>query len=370
MNVLYLLPVVVVVLAAFSCAKAQSCPDDTICPETYPARVDPGTDAACDTDTAGAIRQEIIDDLQDNLEAISIKINEALEKKYRGVEPETAAISCQDIKETRPDAPSGEYWVLNGDGSPVQVYCEMEALQGCGCGDTEVGWIRIANIDMTDPSQNCPVGVGPDWALNLFKEETRNGKRVCIRTQEQGTSSECNLVFFDTFNIPFTQVCGKVIGYQIGWPDAIAFNRPIYEAYIDGISLTSSPDPDIDGNWWMNRKHIWSFIAQASEMGCNCPCCSSSTGPDIQGFIGDDYFCESGNTAANADTATLYAGDPLWDGMNCGSDETACCNSNQPWFCKSFAAAPNDRFVELRLCADEHPTDEHASFETVEIYVK
>ena len=227
MNVLYLLPVVVVVLAAFNCAKAQSCPDDTICPETYPPRVDPGTDAACDTDTAGAIRQEIIDDLQDNLQAISIKINEALEKKYRGVEPETAAISCQDIKEARPDAPSGEYWVLNGDGSPVQVYCEMEALQGCGCGDTEVGWIRIANIDMTDPSQNCPVGVGPAWALNLFKEETRNGKRVCIRTQDDADASQCNLVFFDTFNIPFTQVCGKVIGYQIGWPDAIAFNRPI-----------------------------------------------------------------------------------------------------------------------------------------------
>ena len=200
---------------------------------------------------------------------------------------------------------------------------------------------------------------------------------MCIRTQEQGTSSECNLVFFDTFNIPFTQVCGKEIGYQIGWPDAIAFNRPIYEAYIDGISLTSSPDPDIDGNWWMNRKHIWSFIAMASEMGlgCMCPCCFDETGEaealeEIQGFIGDDYYCESGNIEIEADSATLYADDPLWDGMGCESDESACCNSNQPWFCKSFNVAPNDRFVELRLCADEHPNDEHASFESVEIYVK
>ena len=82
-------------------------------------------------------------------------------------------------------------------------------------------------------------------------------------------------------------------------------------------------------------------MAMASEMGpgCMCPCCFDGTGEEIQDFIRDDYYCESGNNEIGADSATLYSDDPLWDGMGCESDESACCNSNQPWFCKSFGVA-------------------------------
>ena len=39
-------------------------------------------------------------------------------------------------------------------------------------------------------------------------------------------------------------------------------------------------------------------------------------------FIGNDYFCESGNPDPNGNVPVLfYADDPLWDGKGCGPIE-------------------------------------------------
>ncbi len=62
------------------------------------------------------------------------------------------ASSCSELPQ---DRPSGEYWIAhNSTSSPVQVYCDMNRTS-CSC-NTAKGWMRVANLDMTDPNQNCP----------------------------------------------------------------------------------------------------------------------------------------------------------------------------------------------------------------------
>uniref|UniRef100_A0A1X7U3C4 Fibrinogen C-terminal domain-containing protein n=1 Tax=Amphimedon queenslandica TaxID=400682 RepID=A0A1X7U3C4_AMPQE len=60
--------------------------------------------------------------------------------------------SCKEIKERQPLSPSGYYilMALNGDGA-YETYCNMGEL--CGSGG---GWTRLAYLDMTDATQNCP----------------------------------------------------------------------------------------------------------------------------------------------------------------------------------------------------------------------
>ena len=61
--------------------------------------------------------------------------------------------SCSDLP---PGTPSGTYNIRKTNGSPVQVYCDMNRTS-CSC-NTTGGWMRVANLDMTDPNQNCPAG--------------------------------------------------------------------------------------------------------------------------------------------------------------------------------------------------------------------
>ena len=58
-------------------------------------------------------------------------------------------ISCQDIKDKQPDSPSG-YYHINSE----LVYCEMGEL----CNSTGGGWTRLAYLDMTDATVDCPTG--------------------------------------------------------------------------------------------------------------------------------------------------------------------------------------------------------------------
>uniref|UniRef100_A0A1X7TZS3 Uncharacterized protein n=1 Tax=Amphimedon queenslandica TaxID=400682 RepID=A0A1X7TZS3_AMPQE len=92
--------------------------------------------------------------------------------------------------------------------------------------------------------------------------------------------------------------------------------------YVDGVSITyGSP-----------CQHVWTLIAGLSEDSTshgghyNCPCSQgSSQNSTLQSFIGNDYFCESGNP--NISSFILYTSDPLWDGKGCGGSEGNCCTS-------------------------------------------
>ena len=259
--------------------------------------------------------------------------------------------SCQEIKERMPASPSGVY-LLDLDGETRFVYCHLEEL----CGSDE-GWTRVAYLDMSDLSEECPTG---------FRLYESNGVRACGRPDSSVGS--CQSVQFPSNGISYSQVCGRVVGYQYDSPDAIgkegANHDNIDSYYVDGISLTrGSP-----------RQHIWTFMASRHENIFEnndnlCPCSVGSTQfSNIQSFVGNDYFCESG-CPGNIEDNTLYFSDPLWDGNQCGLLEQECCKaSGLPWFHKVFNSTTTD-YIELRVCADQKTSNEDVPVANFEIYV-
>ena len=65
-----------------------------------------------------------------------------------------------------PSSPSGYYWVRASDGSAVSVYCDMTQ----SCGGVTGGWMRVAELDMTNSSHQCP---------SSLRQRTDSGKRTC-----------------------------------------------------------------------------------------------------------------------------------------------------------------------------------------------
>ena len=68
------------------------------------------------------------------------------------------------------------------------------------CGSS--GWMRVAHLNMTDPSEQCPSG---------FRFYSESGVRACGRhTLTRGCQVS---VQFPTHDVPFSDVCGRVTGY-------------------------------------------------------------------------------------------------------------------------------------------------------------
>ena len=200
-------------------------------------------------------------------------------------------------------------WLLLGKKfqcTAVQVYCDVDRV--CSCSNTR-GWARVANLDMRNPSQQCPG--------ELTSSETR---RLCGRGS---LGAGCVSAVYSTYSISYSHVCGRVIGYEFLSPDAfrLVASQTIEDAYVDGVSLThGSPGA---------RQHIWTFAGGILESYSPpfhptlfCPCVNGTFPPS---FVGNDYFCESGNLGTTF-TDVLYASDPLWDGQGCGSITCFMCS--------------------------------------------
>ena len=247
-------------------------------------------------------------------------------------------VSCKDIKAAHPNSPSGYYYVNSRN-----IYCNMGEL----CGQ-DGGWTRIAYLDMTE---NCPPGL---------QELITGGIRVCRR---EGTTGGCRSNIFQTNGISYSQICGKVVGYQKGTPDAFnTNNNDINGVYIDGVSITrGSP-----------RQHVWSYIAglrSDTTSGFTCPCNTGATNT-VQSFVGGHYYCESG-TNSNPSKGQIYTADPLWDGNNCPSVEAPCCTgTGLPWFFRDYGNATITDYIELRVCGNSGYGDEDIPVQLYEIYVK
>ena len=212
--------------------------------------------------------------------------------------------------------------------------------------------MQVANIDMTDSSHTCPQG------LRILNTPLR----MCGRNT---TSAGCSSATFDSHGIPYTRVCGRIIGYQNGSTDAFGpyyWNRAltIDDTYIDGVSLTHGSKP---------RKHIWSFAAALDQQphihASKCPCITGGSIP-IPPWVGNDYFCDSG--AKERYQLIFYPDDPLWDGEGCGATSTCCSFNNPPWFSKQLPSPTTDD-IEIRLCVSEH-IREDITVEKVELYVQ
>ena len=261
-------------------------------------------------------------------------------------------VSCKDIKTALPSSPTGYYHVNSRN-----IYCNMGEL--CGSGG---GWTRLAYLDMTDSTENCPTG---------FRLYQSGAVRACGR-QYSGGASCTSPVKFPTNGIGYSEVCGRVTGYQYGTPDAvntyfvpISAHNDINSYYVDGVSITrGSP-----------RQHVWTFMGGYSDtyyQQWNCPCSNPPGGSQqIQSFVGSNYYCESGNHNAGAWGSYLYTTDPLWDGQGCGPQEGGCCSaSGLPWFHRDYGTNTTTDYLELRVCGDQRTPDEDVPVSFYEIYVK
>ena len=258
------------------------------------------------------------------------------------------ASSCSEILAAVPSNPSGYYWLRAGDGSSIRAYCDMTRT----CGGITGGWMQVANIDMTDSSHTCSQGL----------KTLTTPLRMCGRSI---TSPGCSSATFNLHGIPYTRVCGKIIGYQDKTPNAFqSYSRnrtlTIDDTYIDGVSLTHGSKP---------RKHIWSFAAAFDEsqyiISSKCPCITGVSIP-IPPWVGNDYFCDS---AAEQYQWVFFPEDPLWDGKGCGANSTCCSFNNPPWFSKQLPSPTTDD-IEMRLCVDEPSIFDDITVEKVELYVQ
>ena len=229
----------------------------------------------------------------------------------------------------------------------------MERVCGCDEGSGgSVGWMRVADIDMTRDKENCPAG---------FSDVTSSGKRMC-----GGQSSRCISTSFTSHGVEYSRVCGRITGYQFGGTNGFYqyhnSQSSIDTFFLDGIVLTyGSP-----------HCHIWSFTVSYNEYrsddsGCPCTSASSFTGT-IPPYVGNDYFCDSGYQYSDTTPYIYYVNAPLWDGEGCVHG--SCCEDNSPpWFCKTLPQPTSDD-IELRLCLDESTNNEDTPFELVEVYVQ
>ena len=262
--------------------------------------------------------------------------------------------SCQEVKNKQPNSPSGMYLLETANNGTINTYCNMEEL--CGSGG---GWTRLAYLDMSDSTVNCPSG---------FRLYQSGGVRACGRPVTN--SGSCVSVQFPSNGISYSQVCGRVTGCQYASPDAVypshgssESHNDINSHYVDGVSITrGSP-----------RQHVWTLmtgnVEQNSDSQYNCPCATGST-QQVQSFIGDHYFCESGVAGASY-TQQLYTSDPLWDGQSCGSAESSCCNvPGIPWFHRDYGSTTTTNYIELRVCGDEGTANEDVPVSYYEIYVQ
>ena len=205
-----------------------------------------------------------------------------------------------------------------------------QALQNIPCGGR--GWRQVANLNMSDTSQQCP----SPWVL--FDTPTRS----CSTTTAIGCEG---------ISIPVTtgysRVCGRLTGYALISPDAFfAFTTNIDADYLDGISLTrGSP-----------RQHIWSFAA-GHDGNFRCPCDNPDRvqAPLPPSFVGSNYYCDGSYNGA------------LWDGQDCTSD---CCTFNSPPFFTANLPTVTADNIEVRICIDQGRNDEAVHLSLLQLYVQ
>ena len=243
------------------------------------------------------------------------------------------------------------------------VLDEIYSAPPCSCGG-DGGWTRVAYLNMSDPNQQCP----SNWTL------TTSPVRGCGRSS--AGFDTCDSSFYPVYGRTYSSVCGRVLAYQrgvgAGFYVALVTGRNTTDAaYVSGVSVTHGPAG--------SRQHIWTFAATLNEQdrtyngGFNCPCTNTNvTWPyQVPSFIGNDYFCDTGNRGPGYSSYIYYPDDPLWDGEGCGSASTCCEYNTPPWFCKALPQpASND--LELRLCNRYRPVfnGEDKLISLVEIFVK
>ena len=296
---------------------------------------------------------DALSDVQEDAEAIEAvqlaqsQISAISEIYSLGRRPDRPASSCSQILQNVSAAPSGYYWVRAGNGSAVRVYCDMTMI----CGDITDGWMKVGDVDFTS---SCP-----NSQFARYTDDNISGCHISSYAFEA-----CASVFIDTLGVPYSRVCGKVIGYQHNDVDAFSgttISATIDRAYVDGVILSYGTNP---------RKHLWTFACALDEdrgTGRSLVCeCSNrySTGTAPPDFVGENYFCDSGFRRWDN---TRVSSDALWDGAGCGLESICCVFNTPPWFFRRLPARVTED-IELRLCKNGG-SSRYVVISTAEIYI-
>lgn len=272
--------------------------------------------------------------------------------QLKGLKEEYAITSCHDLSQS---SPSRYYYITTPVTPPMYMYCDIGRSFSSFYNGS---WLRVAQFNMKDPTHNCPSG---------FKTTTpaASTNRYCTRNNDG-----CSSHFYSIYGYEYQIICGKVIAYQEGKPDAFFpsanSDKTIDDVYVDGVSITHGASP---------RKHVWTFAVAMHEelsfMRHLCPCTNTRSPQSgkisIPSFVGEDYFCDTG-CSSTAVPAQLYEDDALWDGTGCG-DYNECCDRqrNQEYFCTDLPTSTTDA-IEVRICADQK--DEEIHLQQLELFVK
>ena len=262
----------------------------------------------------------------------------ANEDKTLGLSEANPASSCNEIYQCNPTSRGtvGQYWIKTDEGK-FKVTCNMKLK----CGGVEGGWMQVVDVDM-NRDDSCP----GTW------RKITTPRRLCLGSVAAG----CISAHFNVKGVSYGHICGQAKGYQKGSPDAYQPNsQSIDGIYVDGISITlGSP-----------CKHVWTYATGPSDNkdnkdNHNCPC-ANHPGCTPPAFVGNDYYCESGNVG-NGNVSTYYLSDPLWDGSGCTSGNGCCAQIGMPWFYRKLPVCVAEDF-EVRICKDETYSSEDIAVE-------
>ena len=252
--------------------------------------------------------------------------------------------SCKDILAGYPATPSGYYFIQPPGANRVEVYCDMEN-EHC----SSKGWTRVAHVNMSN-TKSCPGN------LRFIASP--------IQTCGGPTTKGCASANFSTHGISYSQVCGRLRGYQVGTPDAFGpyANDPEKpDLVIDGVLLSHGKA----------QKYIWAYATGnqkilASSQNMCCPCTDPRYNGIVPPFIGNDYYCDSG-VDSNPAGGVFYT-TPLWTGEGCTPPNFCCTWPGMPWFCKTLPVPTTD-YIEIRNCHNHLASNEDTALDLIDIYV-
>ena len=269
-------------------------------------------------------------------------VTDMIEGNTTSVVPTLYANSCSDLPKS---SLSGYYQVLASNGSRIRVFCDMNMT----CGNITGGWTRVTGLDMTQPSSECP--------SNLCLNTT--APRTCRRCFGPGKITPPVEKYH--VGISYSNVCGRVIAYQVGKPNAYSSRR---SNGVDGITLT----------YGAPKVHIWTFVAAAQgkyyryiHNACPCLNLSDHNIAEPPEFISNHYFCDT--AALWTKPGVYYKRNPLWDGMGCKKNNQCCSFNHPPWFYRRLPESTS-RPIKMKISLNEKPADEDLAIVAIDIYVQ
>ena len=207
----------------------------------------------------------------------------------------------------------------------------------------------IARIDMIKSGSSCPGGL----------EHVTSPKLSCRKNISVG----CSQVYFSSHGMSYSKVCGRVIGYQHGSPDAFSpaiYARNIDDMYVDDLLLPII----IQGNIFGHLQHNQMAIIKITLMDAPALPIIEAKFPTLLRMI-TFVKLEPNETYSNR----YFTEHKLWDGNGCGTFPNGFAGTRSSFFIKQL---PNSISldVQLRVCMDEGRDNEDIIIEKLSLLVQ